>query len=335
MAHTPLTKVENLVLGRGICFFAPFDANGLPMGERDLGEVSGLTVTITSEVESYYSSRTATRKKIREWVTQVDFEGAFTANDLSAENLALILAGSTATVTQAATPVTNERIRNAESNREYQLGASTTHVAGVRNVSSVTVKLYELANAAARVDSTAYTVGQIYKVSADVFLVTTQGTSAGSPPSMVTTSIGASTTDGGATVKFIGTTGAFTVADDYLLNAASGRIGIEPDGDIAAACDLYTEVTGDYLSLSVDYTPAAETRDRTTTSGSGSIAGQFRFIADNSEGTNRDLFISSCKISPNGELPFIGDTTTASVEMRLGINEKDSSTPQIILDGRA
>ena len=62
MAHTPLTKVENLVLGRGICFFAPFDASGLPMGERDLGEVSAVNITITSEVESYYSSRTATRR---------------------------------------------------------------------------------------------------------------------------------------------------------------------------------------------------------------------------------------------------------------------------------
>lgn len=335
MAHTPLTKVENLVLGRGICFFAPFDAAGLPMGERDLGEVSAVNITITSEVESYYSSRTATRKKIREWVTQVDFEGTFTINDLSADNLALIMAGSTATVTQAATPVTNERIYNAESNREYQLGASTTHVAGVRNVSSVTVKLYELANAAARVNSTPYVIGDIFKSSTNVFLVTASGTTAGSAPTYNMTAIGDSTTDGGATVKFLGTTGAFTVTTHYLLSAEAGRVGIVAGANLALACDLYTEVTGDYLSLNVDYTPAAETRDRTTTSGSGSIAGQFRFIADNSEGTNRDLFISSCKISPNGELPFIGDTTTASVEMRLGINEKDSSTPQIILDGRA
>lgn len=335
MAHTPLTKVENLVLGRGICYFAPFDANGVAMGERDLGEVSAVNVTITSEVESYYSSRTATRKKIREWVTQVDFEGTFTVNDLSADNLALVMAGSATTATQAATPVTNERIYNAESNREYQLGASTTHVAGVRNVTGVSVKLYELANAAARVDSTAYVVGDIYKVSTDVFVCTAAGTSAGSPPSMVTSSIGASTTDGGATVKFLGTTAAFTVVTDYLLNAASGRIGIEPAGDIALACDLYTSVTDLYLSLNVDYTPAAESRGRVTTSGAGSIAGQFRFIADNSEGDNRDLFISSCKISPNGDLPFIGDTTTAAVDMRLGINEKDSSTPQIILDARA
>ena len=132
---------------------------------------------------------------------------------------------------------------------------------------------------------------------------------------MVTTSIGASTTDGTATVKFLGTTGAFTVADDYLLNAASGRIGIEPDGDIAAACDLYTEVTGDYLSLNVDYTPAAESRDRMVTSGGGSILGQFRHVADNSIGTNRDTFISSCKLSTNGEIPLIGEGT-AAVTMR-------------------
>ena len=335
MAHTPLTKVENLVLGRGICFFAPFDADGLPMGERDLGEVSELTVAITSEIESYYSSRTATRKKIREWVTQVDFAGTFTANDMSAENLALIMAGSATTATQAATPVTNERILNAEANREYQLGTSTTHRSGVRNVTSVTVKLYELANAAARANTTAYAVGDIYKVSTNVFVCTTAGTSAGSPPSMVTTAIGSATTDGTAEVKFLGTTAAFTVTTDYLLNAASGRIGIEPAGSIGLACDLYTDTTGEYLSLNVDYTPAAESRGRVTTSGAGSIAGQFRFISDNSEGDNRDLFISSCKISPNGELPMITETTTAAVAMRLGINEKDSSTPQIILDSRA
>lgn len=335
MAHTPLTKVENLVLGRGICFFAPFDSNNRPMGERDLGEVSELVVAITSEVESYFSSRTATRKKIKEWVTQVDFAGTFTLNDLSAGNLALIMAGTDATVTQAATPVTNERIYNAQSGREYQLGTTSSNPSGVRNVSSVAVSLYELENAAARANSTAYVVGDIFKVSTDVFVCTAAGTSAGSPPSMVTTSVGASTTDGGATVKYLGPTTAYTVTTTYILNAASARVGIVPDAVLAQACDLYTEVTGGYLSLNVDYTPAAESRGRVTTSGSGSVAGQFRFLADNSEGDNRDLFISSCKISPNGELPMITETETAAVQMRLGINERDSSTPQIILDARA
>ena len=99
--------------------------------------------------------------------------------------------------------------------------------------------------------------------------------------------------------------------------------------------DLYTEVTGDYLSLNVDYTPAAETRDRTTTSGSGSIAGQFRFIADNSEGTNRDLFISSCKITAERR-------TSVHRRHHHGIGRdaprhqrEGSEHASIILDGRA
>lgn len=332
--NTPLTKPENIVLGRGVCYFAPFDAAGVPLGERDLGQVEQLTLTIEQTTESYYSKRTAVATKIVEYVTQTDFAGEFTVADMSAENIAMFLAGSRSTVTQAATPVTNERIYNAQSGREYQLGASSTHPAGVRNVASVTVSLYELENAVARADSTPYVAGDIYKSTTNVFLVTAGGTSAGSAPSFVTSSVGASTTDGGATVKYLGTTGNFTVTTHYLLSAEAARVGIVAGADLALACDLYTEVTDEYLSLNVDYTPAAESRDRMVTSGGGSIAGQFRFIADNSIGTNRDTFISSCKLSTNGEIPLIGEGT-AAVTMRLGVNELDSSTPHILVEGRA
>jgi len=332
--HTPLTKTENIVLGRGICYFAPFDAAGVPMGERDLGQVESLSLTIEQQVESYYSKRTAVATKIVEYVTQTDFAGEFVVADMSAENIAMFLAGSRSTVTQSATPITNERIYNAQSGREYQLGASSTHPAGVRNVSSVAVKLYELANAAARVNSTPYVIGDIFKSSTNVFLVTASGTTAGSAPTYNMTAIGDSTTDGGATVKFLGTTAAFTVTTHYLLSAEAGRVGIVAGANLALACDLYTEVTDLYLSLNVDYTPAAESRDRMVTSGGGSITGQFRHVADNSIGTNRDTFISSCKLSTNGEIPLIGEGT-AAVTMRLGVNELDSSTPHILVEGRA
>ena len=332
--HIPLTKTENIVLGRGICYFAPFDAAGVPMGERDLGQVESLSLTIEQQVESYYSKRTAVATKLVEYVTQTDFAGEFVVADMSADNIAMFLAGSRSTVTQASTPITNERIYNAQSGREYQLGALAGSPAGARNVSSVSVKLYELANAAARADSTAYTVGQIYKSTTNVFLVTTAGTSAASAPSFVTTSVGSATTDGTAVVKFLGTTAAFTVATHYLLSAEAARIGIVAGANLALACDLYTKVTDEYLSLNVDYTPAAESRDRMVTSGGGSITGQFRHVADNSIGTNRDTFISSCKLSTNGEIPLIGEGT-AAVTMRLGVNELDSSTPHILVEGRA
>lgn len=332
--HTPLTHAENYVFGRGVCYFAPFDANNRPMGERDLGNVPGLTLTVTSEKAEHFSSRSGLRRKDLSVTISVAFDATVTIEDMSKENLALFVAGTAATVTQAATPVTNERIYNAESGREYQLGTTTSNITGVRGVSSVTVKAYELKNAAARADTTAYAVGDIYKSTTNVFLVTTAGTSAGSAPTYTTAAVGDTTTDGTAVVKYIGTTGAFTLTTDYLLSAEAARVGIVAGGNLALACDLYTEVTEDYLSLNVDYTPAENTRQQITSSGAGAVSGQFRFVADNAEGDNRDLFISSCNLAADGELPFITEAEVASGTFTLGVNERDSSTPQIIIDGR-
>lgn len=332
--NTPLTHSENYVFGRGVCYFAKFDANGVPMGERDLGNVPGFTLTVTSEKKEHFSSRSGLRRKDRSITISVAFDAKLTIEDMSAENLALFMAGSVATVTQAATPVTNERIYNAESGREYQLGVTTSNITGVRGVSSVTVKLYELVNAAARVNSTPYVIGDIFKSSTNVFLVTASGTTAGSAPSYTTTAIGDATTDGGATVKFLGTTAAFTVVTHYALSTESARVGIVAGANLALGCDLYTEVTGDYLSLNVDYTPAANTRQQVTSSGEGAVSGQFRFIADNAEGDNRDLFLASCNLAADGDLPFITESDVAAGTFTLGVNERDTATPQVIIDGR-
>lgn len=333
--NTPLTHTDDYIFGRGVCYFAEFDANGVPMGERDLGNCPGVTLTVTSEKAEHFSSRTGLRLKDLSVTISVAFNSTITVEDMSAENLALFIAGDSATVTQAATPVTDERIYNAQSGREYQLGVTTSVITGVRNVSSVSVKLYELQNAAARANSTAYTVGQIYKVTADVFLVTTAGTSAGSAPSYTTAAVGDATTDGTAVVKFLGTTAAFTLTTHYTSSTEAGRIGIVAGGNMGLACILYTAVTSDYLSLSVSYTPAAESRNQITSTGAGSVTGQFRFVADNANGTNRDFFIADCTLSSTGDLPFITENTAAQFTFELGINERDTSTPQVIIDGRA
>lgn len=332
--NTPLTHSENYIFGRGVCYFAKFDANGVPMGERDLGNVPGFTLTVTSEKKEHFSSRSGLRKKDLSVTISVAFDAKLTIEDMSAENLALFCAGSVATVTQAATPITNERIYNAESGREYQLGVTPSNITGVRGVSSVTVKLYELVNAAARANSTPYVIGDIFKSSTNVFLVTASGTTAGSAPSYTTTAIGDATTDGGATVKFLGTTAAFTVVTHYALSPESARVGIVAGANLALGCDLYTAVTGDYLSLNVDYTPAANTRQQVTSSGEGAVSGQFRFIADNAEGDNRDLFLASCNLAADGDLPFITESDVAAGTFTLGVNERDTATPQVIVDGR-
>lgn len=332
--NTPLTKEMDYVFGRGVVYFAPFDADGNPMGERDFGEVPGLTLTVESEQYEHFSKRSGLARKDLSVTISVSFNGGLTFEDFSAENLALFIGGSKATVTQASTPVTNELIPNAESNREYQLGTSSSNPTGVRGVSSVAVRLDELTNAVARANSTPYLVGDIFKSSTNVFVVTTAGTTAGSAPSYTTTNVGDATTDGTAVVKFLGTTSAFTVTTHYTLSTEAARIGIKPDTTMGDACDLYTEVTGEYLSLSVDYTPAANSREQISSDAVGAITGQLRFIADNANGTNRDLFIASCALAPNGDLPFIGENEVAQASFTVGINERDTSTPQIIIDGR-
>ena len=104
--NTPNTKTENYVFGRGVCYFAPFDANNRPLGERDLGNVPGLTLTVTTEKTEHFSSRTGLKKKDLDITISVAFNSKATIEDISAENLALFLAGSSATVTQASGAVT-------------------------------------------------------------------------------------------------------------------------------------------------------------------------------------------------------------------------------------
>lgn len=332
--NTPVTSTRNYTFGRGIAYLAILDDNLRPMGERDVGNCPGLNISITTEKVDHFSSRAGIKVKDKTVVLSVDFAGQLTTDDTNSDNLAAFIAGVVGTVTQVATPVTNERIYNAQPEREYQLGATVSNPSGVRTVSSVTVGLYELVNAVARVNSTAYVVGDIFKSSTNVFVVTTAGTTAGSAPAFTTTAVGDATTDGTAVVKFLGTTSNFTVTTHYQLSSLSARVAILNTGILAEACDLYTTVTGNYLSLNVGYTPAANTREQITSSGNGELSCQFRFIADNAEGTNRDLFIASCTLAPSGEVSFITESDFASMVFDIGVNSRDSSTPQIIIDGR-
>ena len=84
----------------------------------------------------------------------------------------------------------------------------------------------------------------------------------------------------------------------------------------------------------MDYTRAAATRDQIATSASVSLEGELKFIADNPQGTNQDVFLPDCTLSPNGDLPFITDQDVASCQFNLGINKLDSTTAAIYIDGR-
>lgn len=333
--NTPLTSTQNYVFGRGVCYFAKFDANGRPMGERDLGNVPGLNLTVESETAEHFSSRSGIAKKDDTAVVSVSFGASLTFDSFTAENMALFFGGSTADFAQAAATETDTLIYNIRSGHEYQIGTTTANPTGVRNVTGVAVRAKIVADASARANSTAYTLGQVYTQGGNAYVVSVAGTSAGSAPTYDTAAIGNDTVDGTATVLLLGATGAYALTTSYLLSAEAARLAVVVGGPLALGSEVYYGVTGEYFIAEVDYTVAAESRTQITSTAAGSVSGQFRFIADNARGENRDLFIASVSLAPSGELPFItagGDYAEATFE--LGVNERDTSTPLIIVDGR-
>lgn len=114
----------------------------------------------------------------------------------------------------------------------------------------------------------------------------------------------------------------YVLNTDYTLDTASGRFSIIPAGAIA-----------DGATIHAGYTPAAGTKTRVTSGDTGSNTGAVRFIADNATGENRDCYIASASLAASGDLPLITEGDIAKFDLDVGVNEKDSNTPQIIIDG--
>jgi len=119
-----------------------------------------------------------------------------------------------------------------------------------------------------------------------------------------------------------GGTPVYTLNTDYTLDAALGRIYIPSTSTIAVGANIL-----------VDFTPAANTRDRISSASLGSIDGALRFIARNPKGPVRDIYIPYCSLTPSGELNFIGEEWL-TMAFNLEIQKLNDTTEAIYLDGR-
>lgn len=147
------THTNNYTFGRGKIYIDLFDTNGARTGERFLGNCPGFTLTVATDQFEHFSSTSGLRKKDLSVVTQVNFSGKISCDDVGSDNLALFLGGAVSSVAQAATPVTGEAIK-VKAGLEYQLGATGANPMGVKNVSSVTIK--------DATDTTTYVLGTDY-----------------------------------------------------------------------------------------------------------------------------------------------------------------------------
>jgi len=113
----------------------------------------------------------------------------------------------------------------------------------------------------------------------------------------------------------------YTVTDDYIVNADEGRIYIVPGGGIA-----------DDTEISVTYTPDANSRVRVASDGSGAKRGAIRFVGDNTNGENREVYIPKVELAPNGDLAFKDRDNAMTATFDLSILTRDGYA-QVYVDG--
>ncbi len=118
-----------------------------------------------------------------------------------------------------------------------------------------------------------------------------------------------------------GDTVTYAIDTDYRLTPENGVIEIVDGGAIAAASAE---------EILVDYDIAAESREQVLSKGRP-FEGAMLYIADNTDGTNKDLSFPSIILSPNGEFSLKGDDW-ARIPFSCEILELDDQTEAVILD---
>jgi hypothetical protein len=258
------TASKNIVLGAGYIFFDPVDSDGKSTGERYVAETPGFSLTLSTERMEAWSSDGPIAEKLEDITTKVTRDFKVSARDISAENLALFLIANAGTETTSGATVTDEAINGGQGitqGRWYQIGASASHPAGKRNISTLVIK-----------------------------------------DSVPTT---------------------YVKGTDYIEDLALGRIQIIVGGGIA-----------DDTVITADYKEATGSWEQITSNDIGAKEGALRYIADNTTGTNRDVYIPKCRMNPDGEFAMKSRDTLQELSFTISVLKK-AGLAQAYINGRA
>lgn len=111
---------------------------------------------------------------------------------------------------------------------------------------------------------------------------------------------------------------------DYTVDLVSGRLYIIDGGAIA---------NGGPQDIYLDYTAAVETSEQII-SGSQEFVGAIRYLADNPEGADHDVYMPYVKLTPNGDYSLISDEWS-QLSFNIEVLKLNSTTPSVYIDGRA
>lgn len=120
-----------------------------------------------------------------------------------------------------------------------------------------------------------------------------------------------------------GSTGGTTYTEDtdYEVDLALGRIHILPGGSLAGN------------QAYVDYDTKAGSRTQVLSADTAPQSGALRFIADNTEGDNRDLYAPNVQLRPNGAMAFKSRDTWQQMSFTAEFL-KSGQKSAVYIDGR-
>jgi hypothetical protein len=318
MAYAPST--DNFTLGKGVVYFDQLNASGVYLGERDLGNAPNFTFNVALEKLEHFSSRGGINTKDKEIISQLTPGLSFTLDEISKENLNLLLMGETTEVEQTAGTVTSTpetvtarlgmravldyREIGAIWNLPYDggtsdfvegetvtgddSGATGVVVAITGNTTSGTLSLiktndidFEDGETITGDNAGASGTGGEANVNS-----TTGGSASTVPNILVQDETGTTTYEKGTDYDI-----STSLKDDHI-----GRIFFYTDGDIT-----------DGETLSIQYAYAASTYHTIDAFAVTELEGRLRFVSDNPAGTDLELEVWRVSLAPDGDTALISD----------------------------
>jgi len=321
MGTSPNT--DNYTLGKGVVFFNKNDAiTGLPSGERDLGNAPEFSFNVSLEKLEHFSSRGGLKAKDKEIISQITPGVTFTLDEINKDNLALLTLAEVDAVTQTAGGATAEAV--------------TAHLGRRSDLANRSIGHYALPYDDDLADNVLFVVGEV--VSGATGVATVVALAAGSDATTGTLYL-ALTTPGfvdGETItgSIAGTAEVNSVAGEILqdgvvilvqdstdtttyvaggegvgnyqvvTNMKDGVIGrILINNDQTTPTEAIVE--GDVLHITYGFMDASYTEIKAFKE--TQIEGVLRFVSDNPAGTQQELEIWRCSLTPSGDTAMIGD----------------------------
>lgn len=122
-----------------------------------------------------------------------------------------------------------------------------------------------------------------------------------------------------------GSTSPYTKVDDYIEDLSLARIYIVPGTAGAIA---------DGTVIEADFTESASTWEEISSQDTGIKRGAIRYIADNTFGENRDLYLPDVFLKPSGSLAFKSRDTVQEVSFDISISRPSDGSSAVYLNGR-